>query len=201
MFAQALLTLALVAFVVSTMLSAGLLHARMSVHRLAQSYLKQGYQRAVDALLADPSATLGPLPALCVDTSVPCHFTTEATIAFASPAPFYNRQGNLYVNEDRIGAQITVTVRALDGTALASRTSTVMLRVTTSPPYAAIAGARDQTFGNAAPAGLAGDDGGLPPATANPCSSAPQGTSDNTVVRVAYQNAQTGACIDGSVWP
>lgn len=183
------------------MLSAGLLHARMSVHRVAQSYLKQGYQRAVDALLAAPSATLGSLPALCVDTSVPCHFTTEATIAFASPAPFYNRQANLYVNEDRIGTQITITVRAADGTPLAARAFDLLLRRTASPPYVALAGARDETFGNATLEGMIGDDGGLPPATANPCSSAAQGTSDDTVVRVAYQNAQTGACIDGSVWP
>lgn len=212
MFAQALLSLTLIAFVVSTILSAGLLHARMTVHRVAESYLNQGTQRAVDALLGalgnyesarSPQGALpsiAPLPPVCVDNSTPCRFTTEADITFESPAPSYNRQTNPYINEDRVGAQITATVRASDGSPLASRASHLILRVTTSPPYVAIAGARDQTFGNVAPAGQTGDDGGLPPATPNPCSSTTQGTADDTVVRVAYQNAQTGACTDGSIW-
>jgi hypothetical protein len=83
---------------------------------------------------------------------------------------------------------------------LATRDSDVTLRTMISPPYVAIAGARDATFDDVATGNLLGDDGGKPPATANPCAAGSPGSSDDTVVRVAYKNAQTGACSDGSSW-
>ena len=211
--ANALVCVGLIALAATTILSAGLLSARVSVHRLAQTYLSQAYQRAVDALetnvavyaragsIPSPLPAFTPLPLLCVDGSPPCAFTSTATIALLrSDAPASNQETNAYVSESRLAAHISVVVRAADGTLLAARDNDVILRTMISPPYVTVAGVRDATFDDVAAGNLLGDDGGRPPATANPCAAGAPGSSDDTVVRVAYKNAQTGACSDGSSW-
>ena len=210
---NALVCLALVALAATTTLSAGLITVRTSVHRLAQTYLSQSFQRAVDALetnvaayaragpLSSPLPTFTPLPPLCVDATSPCAFTSTATISLLhTDVTASNEEANAYVLEGRLAAHISVAVRAADGTVLATRDNDVILRTINSPPYVAIAGARDATLDDVATGGLLGDDGGSPPATANPCAAGPTGSSGDTVVRVAYKNAQTGSCSDGSSW-
>lgn len=213
MLANALVCVALIALAATTMLSAGLVTTRVSIHRLAQTYLSQDYQRAVDALesnvaayaragaIPSPLPAFTPLPPVCADANPPCAFTSTATIALSrSSASASNQQMNGYVLEDRLAAHISVAVRAADGTLLATRDNDLILRTMLSPPYVAIAGARDATFDDAASGSLLGDDGGKPPATANPCMAGAAGSSNDTVVRVVYKNAQTGACTDGSSW-
>ncbi|HET9393049.1 MAG TPA: hypothetical protein VFO29_06000 [Candidatus Rubrimentiphilum sp.] len=213
MLVNALVCVALIALAATTILSAGLVTTRVSVHRLAQTYLSQGYQRAVDTLetniaayaqagsIPSPLPTFTPLPPLCADANPPCAFTSTATITLSrGNATASNQEANAYVAEDRLAAHISVAVRAPDGTLLATRDNDLTLRTMLSPPYVAIAGARDATFDDVAFGNLVGDDGGKPPATANPCAAGAAGSSDDTVVRVAYKNAQTGACTDGSSW-
>jgi len=213
MLANALVCVALVALAATTILSAGLITARISVHRLAQTYLSQGYQRALDTLetnvaayaqagpLPSPLPTFTPLPPLCASSNDPCAFTSTATISLLrTDVTAGNEEANVYVSEGRLAAHISVAVTAADGTVLAVRDNDVTLRTMASPPYVAIAGTRDATFDDVAAGNLLGDDGGSPPATPNPCAAGPAGSSDDTVVRVAYKNAQTGACIDGSSW-
>lgn len=198
---------------------------RVTTSRIAQTYLAAGYQRAVytfQQTLAtqiasggteSPLPSIAPLPPACVDSGNACAYQTSATIAFSgsTPAPTAscdqsqsncaeNEQANAYINESRVPARIAVTVTTRDGMQLAERTSDVILRTTATPPYAIIAGARDGSFGDMASARAEGDDGGAAPATPNPCSSAASGTADDTSIRVAYQNAVTNACTDGSSW-
>jgi len=175
--------------------------------------LSQGYQRAVHALetnvatyaqagaIPSPLPVFTPLPAACADANPPCAFTSTATISLVrSDAPASNQEANAYVSESRVTAHISISVRAADGTLLATRDNDVTLRTMLSPPYVALSGARDATFDDVVTGNLLGDDGGRPPATANPCAAATAGSSDDTVVRVAYKNAETGACSDGSSW-
>lgn len=96
-------------------------------------------------------------------------------------------------------AQITVTVLASDGSTVAVRRDNLILRTLRTPPYSAIIGSRDATSAQAVPDTADGEDAGTAPATPNPCAS-PSQSSDDTVVRVAYVNAQSGACSDGSSW-
>jgi hypothetical protein len=223
--ANALVCVALVAFAANTILSAGLLSVRTSIHRLAQNYVNQDYQRAIDSLQtgvaayaqsgmhAGPLPTFTPLPALCAGVPTPCAFTSTANIALlrsdfeAAPAPCdsasacaSNEKTNLYVSERRMTAQVSVTVHAADGSILAARDDDVTLRVMSTPPYVAIVGVRDHWVDAIASGDPASEDAGRPPATSNPCVIGSPGNSDDTVVRVAYENAQTGACTDGSAW-
>jgi len=222
--ANALVCVALIAFAANTILSAGLLSARASVHRLAQTYLNQEYQRALDSLqagvaaygqsaLVSPLPSFTPLPTLCVDARTPCGFSGTASITLmrddiaAAPAPCDtalacadNEQANVYVSERRLTARISVTVRAGDSSILAMRDADLTLRVMNAPPYVAIVGASYRSI-DAIPSGEpAGEDAGRPPATSNPCAAGSPGSADDTVVRVAYENAQSGACSDGSAW-
>lgn len=224
MLANALVCVALIALAANTILSAGLISGRLAVRRAAQTYMNREYQRASQALLSeialfarndsfpDPLPTFTFAPA-CVDERDPCGFTASAAVSAQfgdsdSPAPCdtdwacaNNEQRNAYVAERRIVATISVTVQAGDGSVLATRESDVTLRTLNAPPYVAIAGARDRTTGAVSAAGLPpGEDAGRPPATANPCASSSPGTSDDTVVRAAYENAQTGMCSDASEW-
>ncbi len=225
MLANALVCVALVAFAANTILSAGLLSVRTSIHRLAQNYVNQDYQRAIDSLQTGVAAyarsgmqagslpTFTPLPALCAGGPTPCAFTGTATIALlrsdfeALPAPCdsasacaNNEETNLYVSERRLSARVSVTVRAADGGILAARDADVTLRVMSTPPYVAIVGVGDHSVDAIASGDPASEDAGRPPATSNPCAIGSPGNSDDTVVRVAYENAQTGACTDGSAW-
>lgn len=226
MLASALFYVALVAVIATTFLSAGLAMTRMTVHRLSQTYVTPGYQRAVSALqqtlatdmqnggLPNPLPAFTPIPASCVDASTPCRFRTAETITLtqtSTPAPVAacdssqsacaaNEQANAYVNESRVSARITVSVIAGDGTTLTTRSGDVIMRTMNTPPYVVVGGARDGAFDSVASANAAGDDGGTVPATPNPCSANAPGTVDDTVVRVAYRNQTTNACSDGSSW-
>ncbi len=225
MLANALFYVALLAIAAMTFLSAGLAMTRMTASRIAQTYLAAGYQRAVNSLQqtigaqiqsagsANPMPVFTPLPPACAGTGNTCAYETAATITFpgSTPAPSAscdpsqsncaaNEQANAYINESRLPARITVTVTTRDGMQLATRTSDVILRTTATPPYAIVAGARDGSFGDIASSHAAGDDGGAPAATPNPCNTAIPGTADDTTIRVAYQNAVTNACSDGSSW-
>jgi hypothetical protein len=205
------------------MLSAGLISERIAVHRAAQTYVNREYQRATQALLSEiePFARSGsfpePLPSFtlppeCADERNPCGFTSSAEVLpqfgdSDSPEPCAsdwpcanNEQRSAYVTERRIVAKISVAVQAVDGSTLATREADVTLRTLTAPPYVAIAGARDRTSVANAAGFPPGEDAGRPPATANPCAPGSPGSSDDTVVRVAYENAQTGACSDASAW-
>ncbi len=225
MLANALICVALVALAANTILSAGLISERVAVRRAAQTYLNREYQHAAAALISEiaPFARSGSFPdslpsftfaPACVDERRPCSFTGSARVSAqivdsdSSPAPCdvawacaNNEQRNIYVTERRIVARISVAVQAGDGSFLATRDSDVTLRTFNAPPYVAIAGARDRTSDAVLASGFPpGEDAGRPPATANPCAPDSPGTSDDTVVRVAYENTQTGACSDGSTW-
>ncbi|HEX5273916.1 MAG TPA: hypothetical protein VFW34_01415 [Candidatus Rubrimentiphilum sp.] len=224
MLANALVCVALMALAANTILSAGLISSRLAVRRAAQTYVNREYQRAAQALISEiaPFARSGafpdPLPAFtfapaCVDERDPCGFTASAAVGAQfgdsdSPAPCdtlwacaNNEQRNGYVAERRIVATISVAVQAGDGSVLATREADLTLRTLNAPPYVAIAGARDRTTGAFPGDGFPpGEDAGRPPATANPCQAGSPGTSDDTVVRVAYENAQNGACSDASTW-
>jgi hypothetical protein len=221
--ANALVCVALIALAANTILSAGLISERIAVRRAAQTYLNREYERATQALISEiaPFASAGtfpePLPSFtfapeCEDERTPCAFTSSANVSprFAdsdSPAPCdsapacaNNEQENSYVGERRIVAEISVAVQAGDGSLLAAREADVTLRTLHAPPYVAIAGARDRTSDALLASAPPGEDAGRPPATANPCAAGSPGISDDTVVRAAYENAETGACSDGSAW-
>lgn len=227
MLANALFYVALIALAASTLLSAGLAMTRAGIHRLAQTYISAGYQRAATSLqetLADdlragplpsPMPSFAPLPAACVDSASPCRYESSETIALTnSSSPVTagqcdpgqtncasNEQANSYVDESRITARITVTITAAsDGSVLATRSSDVIVRTMNTPPYAVISGSRDGSFDDVAAMHAAGDDGGILPATPNPCAAQVSGTADDTAVRVAYRNETTNACTDGSAW-
>jgi hypothetical protein len=225
MLANALFYVVLLAICAMTFLSVGLTMTRMTATRVAETYLAVGYERALSALqeavaaqiqtsgLANPLPTFTPLPALCADGGNACAYETSATIAFpaSSPVPMSscdpsqnscatNQQANAYINEGRVPARITVRVTTRDGTRLAMRTTDVLLRTIASPPYALIGGGRDGSFGDIASSQAQGDDGGTPPATPNPCGTLTPGIADDTAIRVAYENAVTNACSDGSAW-
>lgn len=215
---------ALIALVVATVMSAGLAMTRMTIARATAPYLSAGYQRAAAVLqqtlasqmqnggIPFPAPTFAPLAAACANSS--CTYTTTATIAITQSAPATpgpacdvsqsqcapNVQTNAYVCEARVTAAITVTLHTAGGGVAAVRSGSVVLRTMNVPPYAAIAGSREGTFDGAVAGAAAGDDGGAPPATPNPCASAAVGTVDDTTVRVAYRNRATKACTDGSSW-
>jgi hypothetical protein len=227
MLCSALFYVALIGVIATTFLSAGLAMTRATTHRLAQTYVAAGYQRAASSLqqvlatdlqngpLPSPLPTFTPIPAACVDGSNPCRYQTGATITLTqTSAPANgsqcdtsqtncasNEQANGYVDESRITARISVTVTAAsDGSVLATRSGDVVVRTMNTPPYVVIAGTRDGAFDDVAANNSVGDDGGTIPATPNPCASVAPGTSDDTVVRVAYRNQTTNACTDGSSW-
>lgn len=201
----------------STFLTAGLFMSRATIERLAQNAVAPAYQRAAGALqqtiaadmqnggLPDPLPAFTPLPAFCVDSA--CNYKASETIAVvqnsggaacdaSSPNCAINEEANGYVNEQRVAARITVTVAAPGGETLVTRSAGVILRTFAAAPYAAIIGSRDGSFDGIAAAGTAGDDGGTLPATPDPCAGAPP--DNDTVIRVAYRNAVTNACSNGS---
>jgi len=223
MLANAMVCVALVALAANTLLSAGLVSERIVVRRAAETYLNREYERASQALLSEiaPFASAGsfpdPLPSFtfapaCADERTPCSFMSSAQVTpqlgdSDSPAPCdtvsvcaNNEQQNAFVAERRIIARISVAVQTGDGSLLASRNYDLTLRALRTPPYVAIAGARDETAEAALTGSPPGEDAGRPPATANPCAPGSPGMSDDTVVRAAYVNAQTGACSDAGTW-
>lgn len=224
MLAGTLYALALVALLAATILSAGLAMTRMTISRMAQPYITAGYQRALTSLeqsvsadmqtggIPSPAPVFTPIPAQCANAA--CTYKTSETIALTTTgAPVNgsacdasktncapNVQSNAYVAESRVAAQISVTVTDASGATVATRTGTVILRTFDAPPYVTLAGSRDGTFDDIAASHAAGDDGGAPPATPDPCASASPGIADDTTVRVAYRNAGSGACVNGSSW-
>lgn len=222
MLANALVCVALVALAANAILSTGMISARIAVRRIAQTYASQESSAALDAVIAgvqpyaragafpNPLPELRPIPAHCSDPDPPCAFLGSGTITLLRRDPAtplacgagtgcaVNEETNAYINEGRIVARISVFVRAADGTPLAQRDSEVALRTFAVPPYVAIAGSADGTFDSAG--GPHGEDAGLPPVTPNPCAVATPGQAGDTVVRVAYENAQSGECSNGSSW-
>ncbi|HKU67104.1 MAG TPA: hypothetical protein VJP85_04935 [Candidatus Baltobacteraceae bacterium] len=224
MLAGALFYIALIALVATTILSAGLAITRMTIVRMAQPYLAAGYQRALTSLqervsaqmqssgLSGPMPAFTPIPAACANAA--CTYKTSETIALTQTAaptagpscdPLQsncapNVQANTYVGESRVTALVTVTVTDGSGSSIAVRSASVVLRTLRTPPYVAIAGSREGAFDDVTASHGTGDDGGAPPATPNPCASASPGVSSDTAVRVAYRNAATAACSDGSAW-
>jgi hypothetical protein len=205
MFANALFYVALIAMTSSTLLSAGLFMARVTIARQAEAALTPGYQRAAEALqqriaaaiqnggLPNPLPSFTPLPPVCADSA--CSYKAAETIVI-QPDGAINEEANGYVNEHRVTAHISVTVRAPGGEMLATRSDDVIVRTFDTPPYAAITGANDGSFDGLSQGQTAGDAGGTLPATPNPCGGTAPG--DDTVIRVAYRNTVTGACTDGS---
>jgi hypothetical protein len=227
MLANALLYVALLGTIATTFLAAGLAMTRMSAVRIAQTSIAAGYQRAAAALtetlaariqaggLPSPLPTFTPLPPACIEGSTACAYETSETIEFtqeAPPAPgatcdpsqtgcAQNEQANPYVNESRLTARIGVTVTTAGGVTIAKRTADIVLRAINVPPYVILAGARDGTLDELAASQAIGDDGGTASATPNPCApGADTGVADDTAIRVAYHNAATNACSDGSSW-
>lgn len=223
MLAGALVYVALVALIATTILSAALAMTRATIVRMARPYVAAGYQRASaslqSALAAQMQAGGGaplpeftPIPPACANTA--CTYTVSETIALtqsAAPTPgptcdpaqtacAANVQTNAYVSESRVTATISVDVKDASGALVLSRAGTIVLRTFDTPPYVAIAGARDGAFDDVAASHAAGDDGGLAPATPDPCTSATPGAAQDTAVRVAYRNAVTNACTNGSSW-
>lgn len=225
MLANALFYVALLAIAAMTYLSAGLAMTRVSASRIAQTFLSAGYQRAMSALQQRLSAQIAaggtqgplpvftPLPPACAGVAGSCTYTTSAAIALTAatgaaappgcdPAKSNcaeNEEASAYVDEGRVAARITVSVVASGGTQVATRSSEIVLRTIATPPYVIVAGAQDDSS-DALSAQAAGDDGGVPAATPNPCSAGVSGTADDTTIRVAYRNAATNACSDGSLW-
>lgn len=224
MLAGVLAYVALIALVAATILSAGMAMTRLTIERMTRPYFSSGYQRAAASLqqtvAADmqsggvpyPAPTFTPIPAACANST--CTYLTAETITLTQEAPATpgpacdasqtncapNVQTNSYVAESRLTAQITVNILDAQGYSIATRTGTVLLRTLKSPPYVAIAGARDGAFDDVLNAANAGDDGGAPPATPNPCAASTLSVSDDTAVRVEYRNKNTNACTDGSAW-
>ncbi len=224
MLVNALFYVALIAAIALTFVSAGLAMTRTTIHRMAQTYVTAGYQRAAGSLeqtlsadlqsgaLPSPLPAFTPIPPACVDPA--CSYETAESIALtqtSTPAPSptcdpaqsncaSNEQTNPYVQEGRITARITVTVTGSDGSVLATRSGDVILRTLRAPPYVVLAGARDGSFAQVLPGRAPGDDAGIAPLSVDPCAAPAAGVSDDTVVRAAYRNRNTNACTDGSSW-
>lgn len=224
MLAGVLAYVALIAIVAATVLSAGLAMTRMTIERMTRPYVASGYQRAASSLqqtiasdmqgggVPYPAPSFTPIPAACANAA--CTYKTTETIALTQTAPATpgpacdalqtncapNVQTNAYVAESRLTALIAVTVIDQQGYSVATRSGTVVLRTFASAPYVAIAGSRDGSFDDVAGTNAAGDDGGAPPATPNPCASTAANTVYDTTVRVEYRNQTTNACTDASAW-
>jgi hypothetical protein len=161
--------------------------------------------------IPDPAPSMTPLPPACADAR--CAFTTSADIQLialpqttsnvcdpSQSGCAHNEEANPYVDERRFAARITAVVRDAGGAVLAQRSEDVLLRTIAQPPYVVPAGARDGSFDGMPASQAAGDDGGADPATPSPCAQASAGSSQSTQIRVAYRNAVTSACTDGSAW-
>lgn len=223
MLLNAVFFIALLATAAAGFLSAGLAMTRVAAIRGAQVYVNQSYQRASAAAqdtlarymssggIPDPAPSMTPLPPACADAR--CAFTTSANVQLialpqtasaacdtSQSSCAQNEEANPYVDERRYAARITAVVRDAGGTVVAQRSDDLLLRTIAQPPYAVPAGARDGSFDGIAASQAAGDDGGAAPATPSPCGQVSTGMSESTQIRVAYRNAVTSACSDGSAW-
>lgn len=204
--------------------SAGLAMTRAATYRLAGTYVAGAYENAGRTLqrtlsadmenggLPSPTPSISPLPLACADPA--CRFMTGEAIAYTivtrgTPAPqcdssasncAQNEQTNALVAEARVAARITITVTDAQKNVLLTRSEDLTFRTFRTPPYVAASDAREDAFDDVAAQAAQGDDGGLPAVTPNPCASPVAGTSDDTSVRVAYENEENNACSDGSAW-
>ncbi|HZT12014.1 MAG TPA: hypothetical protein VFA29_04400 [Candidatus Baltobacteraceae bacterium] len=217
MLVNALFCTALLALTAGAMLSAGMAMTRATVHRLAGAYAASGYQQALQSVtdqlaaemenggLPSPMPTPSPPPKQCADRG--CRFWVTESVQFttiAAPAAEPSCDGtqpncataqtNAYIAEGRATARIWVVVGDSSGGTLASKSGDVTFRTLHRAPYAVVADARDGSFDGTARGSAPGDDGGIGPATPDPCASSSPGTSDDTLIRVAYRNVQTDAC-------
>ncbi len=223
-FLNALFCVALLAAIALSFVSAGLAMTRAATYRAAATYVAGAYQIANRTLerelssdmqnggLPSPLPVISPLPLACADPA--CRFMTGENITYTIIAPAtpaascdqsstncaQNEETNGYVTEGRVTAHIAVSVTDAQKNPLLTRAEDVTLRTFRAPPYVAAADARDGTFDDVTAQAAQGDDGGLPPATPNPCATPVAGTSDDTAVRVAYENTQTSACTNGSTF-
>ncbi len=202
---------AIAAIAAFTILSIGAAGARIAQIARAQTFVPATLHRAEASLLqtvaaqmqatgsVSPAPSVSPLPSQCANAS--CSMSTGATIALTQTSALQNGascdtsqtncaqdiQTNGYVAENRITARITATISTAGGSVLVARSENVSVRTTQTPPYATLAGNK-------------GDDGGMAPATPNPCSTAAAGTSADTEVRVQYNNQATSACSDAGTF-
>jgi hypothetical protein len=124
-----------------------------------------------------------------------CEINVQTTIATATPsaAPASTAcpgapctvvlQGNSAVGEARATFTIASVVSAASGATLATRSGIVSFRTFATPPFAAIVGGTDATFGALLDGG-APDDAGAP----------------NTLITVEYQRSGGSAATPGNVW-
>lgn len=212
--ANTFVLLGAVALVLTSMFGTAGALANVAVRRAAARYADSGYTWAVQRVRAGivaqisvgtdprgPFASISPATFCAVQTQ-PCDFAVDPQIeiepATLPPSPLAcssdqtcarNLQINPYVREARVSAHIVVLVTAADGALLARRAQFLTLRTFGTPPYVASAGISDD-------AGL--DALTMPAPCASPDPSA--SVAQDTMLGVAYQNAQTGACTDGSSW-
>lgn len=93
------------------------------------------------------------------------------------------------MSEGRVRARIDATISTASGTVVAARSAQVLFRTMLVPPYAAVVGQLDGSFGPLRDTG-AGDDGGA----------VPNGTAPGSLVDVVFRNASTGATMPANVW-
>lgn len=216
MLGNVMVMVAILALAAITALSSTYAMARVTVVRSAERFVSVGFDNGVTALrdslaqqiasgALDPRALPSPMPSVspvpparvCSDTAKSCPYLVSETFAYANASEVQsNLEADAHVNEARIAARISVSVLAPDLSPLVRRTKTVVFRVMSVPPYVAPAGNADETSG----VRDTGDDGGMPLATAAPCSSPQPAAVDETVVRAEYVNDATGKCFDGSTW-
>lgn len=210
MLLNAFVLLGVIALTVATLIGTVGALANATTRRIAAHYADGGYtwaaKRVRDGIAAqiqaggDPSGPFASLaPATyCATPAQPCDAFVDPKIEIlgrslaSTPFPCvsgqscaHNLQRNAYVSESRVSARITVMVTASGGSQLARRQHYLALRTFRSPPYVASVGASDD-------AGLMGAFTPAPCASPDPAAT----FSQDTVVNAAYQNAQTGACID-----
>lgn len=209
MLANAVVIAAIIALTVATTVCATYAAARASIHRTALRYADAAFGAALGNVrdeIATSMSTGGPLPAFtpsppqpaCPTARPPCAYYVKRSVLLEAPASAgSNLEADANVNENRVAADIAVSILTPDGTVLAVREKRATLRTFQTPPYATISGTRDDSSGLAAPSGQ-GDDGGLPPSAEN--SACSPSTTDETVVRAEYYNDASGACTDASSW-
>lgn len=209
MLANAVVVAAIIALTITGTVSATYAAARAAIHRTALRYADAAFGAAlgnardeiaasIAASRALPAFTPSPPQPACAGARPACAYYVSRSISLeTTPSAAGNLEADANVNENRVAANITVTILTPDGTALAVREKRAILRTFQTPPYAVIAGTSDGSSDLAARASQ-GDDGGLPPSAEN--SACTPSTTDETVVRAEYYNDASGACTDASTW-
>lgn len=209
MLANVAVIAAIVALAVTTSVSATYAAAKAVIHRNAERYADAAFADALanvrDRIASNiaagepmPSFTPSPPQPVCGPNDASCAYYASSNVTLETSAAITsNMEADANVSEDRITADIVVTILAPDRTILSVREKRTSLRTLRTPPYAVIAGARDATADFTAQP-VEGDDGGLPPSAPN--SACSPSTNDETLVRAQYYNDASGACTDESTW-